>query len=190
LQLEQIAAAGNAAEKSLLADVMAKYPAALYIELLRLFKARYRMGTCSVRCICCMLHGVCCAFGAHICSQPPHRLRSRAATALRALQSPHSRFSQPFNGSVRMCVGLSGSALFRVCVGLVVCLVVCLLACDSPLQNTPSMARPTPHARRRALMAYSRFAARKCVAAVRALVRRHQPLRAAAPQRHCTSAYA
>jgi hypothetical protein len=56
LQLAQIAATGTAAEKSLLADVTAKNPDASYIELLRLFKARRRMGTCSARCIWCMLH--------------------------------------------------------------------------------------------------------------------------------------
>jgi hypothetical protein len=55
------------------------------------------------------------------------------------------------------------------------CLFVCLLACDWPLQNTPSMARPTPHARRRAVMAFSRCAAQECVAAVRALVGCRQP---------------
>jgi hypothetical protein len=38
LQLEKIAAAGNAAEKSLLADVTEKNPDASYIDLLRLFK--------------------------------------------------------------------------------------------------------------------------------------------------------
>ncbi len=42
LQLEQIAAAGNAAEKALLADVTEKSPDPSYIrvELLRLFKVR------------------------------------------------------------------------------------------------------------------------------------------------------
>ncbi len=40
LQLAQIAATGNAAEKALLADVTAKNPDASYIELLRLFKVR------------------------------------------------------------------------------------------------------------------------------------------------------
>jgi hypothetical protein len=62
------------------------------------------------------------------------------------------------------------------------CLLACLLACDWPLQNTPSMARPRPHARRRVVMAYPRFAAQDC--AVRALVRRHQP----SPSRCRTSA--
>jgi hypothetical protein len=38
LQLEKIAAAGNAAEKSLLADVTEKNPDVSYIDLLRLFK--------------------------------------------------------------------------------------------------------------------------------------------------------
>jgi hypothetical protein len=38
LQLEKIAAAGSAAEKSLLANVTEKNPDASYIELLRLFK--------------------------------------------------------------------------------------------------------------------------------------------------------
>ena len=40
MQLEQIAAAGNAAEKALLADVTEVHPDASYIELLRLFKVR------------------------------------------------------------------------------------------------------------------------------------------------------
>jgi hypothetical protein len=63
---------------------------------------------------------------------------------------------------------------------LLVCLFVCLFVfcvgvCDRSLQNTPSMARPMPHARRRAGMADSRLAAQEC--AVRALVR-HHPRRA------------
>ena len=37
MQLEQIAATGNAAEKALLADVTAQNPDASYVELLRLF---------------------------------------------------------------------------------------------------------------------------------------------------------
>ncbi len=40
LQLAQIAAAGNAAEKALLADVLEKTPDASYVELLRLFQVR------------------------------------------------------------------------------------------------------------------------------------------------------
>ncbi len=40
MQLAQIAANGNAAEKALLADVTEKNPDASYIELLRLFKVR------------------------------------------------------------------------------------------------------------------------------------------------------
>jgi hypothetical protein len=68
LQLAHIATAGNAAEKTLLADVTAKNPDASFIELLRLFKARYRMGTRSTHRIWCMLHRVCCVFGAHIAS--------------------------------------------------------------------------------------------------------------------------
>ncbi len=40
LQLAQIAAAGNAAQKALLADVTEKNPDASYVELLRLFKVR------------------------------------------------------------------------------------------------------------------------------------------------------
>jgi hypothetical protein len=40
LQLEQTAAAGNAAEKALLADVTEKNPDASYVKLLRLFKVR------------------------------------------------------------------------------------------------------------------------------------------------------
>jgi hypothetical protein len=44
LQLEQIAATGNAAEKALLAGVTEKNPDALYVELLRLFKVRRSVG--------------------------------------------------------------------------------------------------------------------------------------------------
>ncbi len=44
MQLEQIAAAGNAAEKALLADVTGKNPDASFVEYLRLFKARCLMG--------------------------------------------------------------------------------------------------------------------------------------------------
>ncbi len=40
MQLEQIAVDGNAAEKSLLADVTEKNPGASHIGLLRLFKVR------------------------------------------------------------------------------------------------------------------------------------------------------
>ena len=43
---------------------------------------------------------------------------------------------------------LFGSTLF-VC--LFACLLVCLFACDWPLQDTPSMARPTLHVRHRAV---------------------------------------
>jgi hypothetical protein len=39
-KLAQIAAAGNAAQKALLADVTEKNPDALYVELLRLFEVR------------------------------------------------------------------------------------------------------------------------------------------------------
>jgi hypothetical protein len=77
LQLEQIAAAGNAAEKWLLADVTAKYVDASYTDLLYLFKARRRvsMGTPSaavtelalVASGICWLHRACCAFArAHL----------------------------------------------------------------------------------------------------------------------------
>ncbi len=40
MQLEQIAVAGTAGEKTLLANLTAKNPDASYIELLRLFKVR------------------------------------------------------------------------------------------------------------------------------------------------------
>jgi hypothetical protein len=40
LQLDRIAATGNAAEKALLAAMTEKNPDATYIELLRLFKVR------------------------------------------------------------------------------------------------------------------------------------------------------
>jgi hypothetical protein len=79
LQLAQIAAAGNAAEKWLLADVTAKYVDASYTDLLYLFKARRRvsMGTPklaqllpssrSVASGICWLHRACCAFArAHL----------------------------------------------------------------------------------------------------------------------------
>jgi hypothetical protein len=44
LQLAQIAAAGNAPEKALAADVTEKNPDASYVELLRLFKVRRSVG--------------------------------------------------------------------------------------------------------------------------------------------------
>jgi hypothetical protein len=56
---------------------------------------------------------------------------------------------------------------------------ICLCVCVRPLE-TRRRWRGTPHARRCAVMAYWRAAAQECVAAVRALVRRHQPRRAAA----------
>jgi hypothetical protein len=86
LQLSLIAAAENAAEKALLAGVTAKNPNASLIELLRLFKARCRMGTRSAHCIC-----VCCIVSA-----------ARLARISRAPQLPLSRFFQPFDGSVRL----------------------------------------------------------------------------------------
>ena len=67
LQLEQIAAAGNAAEKSLLADVLEKTPDASYVELLRLFKVRrsvldldgdFSRGRCI--CACCIVSAAHC----------------------------------------------------------------------------------------------------------------------------------
>ena len=57
LQLEQAAAAGT--EKALLARVTAQNPDASFIELLRLFKARCRMGPRSARCTCACCHRVC-----------------------------------------------------------------------------------------------------------------------------------
>jgi hypothetical protein len=84
----------------------------------------------------------------------------------------------PLFGSTHMFV--------RLFVRLFVCLRGCFFVCDGPLQNTPLMARPTPHARRRVVMAYSRLAAQEC--AVRALVRCRQPRRAAAAQAHCAAA--
>ena len=80
---------------------------------------------------------------------------------------------------------LFGSTLFVCLFG---CLFVCLFVCDGPLRNTPLMARPTPHARRRVVMAYSRFAAQE--RAVRALVRRRPPRRAIATQPRYASATA
>ncbi len=68
LQIAQIAAAGNAAEKALLADLTAKNPVTSYVERLRLFKVP-RKGPRSARCIRCMLHRV---WLTHIGSQLPH----------------------------------------------------------------------------------------------------------------------
>jgi hypothetical protein len=79
------------------------------------------------------------------------------------------------------------SVLRYLFVCLFVWLVGWLVGCDGPLQNTPSMAQPTPHARRRAVMAYSRFAAGVRCACTGALP---PTRRAAAAQAHCTSAYA
>ena len=67
-----------------------------------------------------MLHRVCFAVPAQICSQLPHLT---LCSVLRCL----------------FCDWLFGC--------LFVCLfVLCVLICDWPLQNTPSMAPPTPHA--------------------------------------------
>jgi hypothetical protein len=79
LQLEQIAsrwngvlrtrlATGNAAEKALLADVTEKNPDASYVELLRLFKVRRSVADEHLKR---MVHLVCCALPAHMCSQLP-----------------------------------------------------------------------------------------------------------------------
>ena len=58
LQLEQIAATSNAAEKALLADVTEAHPDASYVELLRLFKARRRRWALVARMVhrarCCL----------------------------------------------------------------------------------------------------------------------------------------
>ena len=72
LQLAQIAAAGT--EKALLARVTAKNPDASFIELLRLFKARCRMGARSARCTCACCHRVC---GAVASAAIDRRSRSR-----------------------------------------------------------------------------------------------------------------
>jgi hypothetical protein len=63
LQLAELAAAGTAAEKALLADVTAKSPDASYVELLRLFKARRRRRALVAR----MVHLV------HVASVPAAR---------------------------------------------------------------------------------------------------------------------
>jgi hypothetical protein len=65
VQLAQIAATGNAAEKALLADVTEAHPDAPYIELLRLFKVRSRRWALVAR----MLHRACFALPASICLQ-------------------------------------------------------------------------------------------------------------------------
>ena len=69
MQLAQIAADGNAAEKALLADVTAKNPDAAYTELLRLFKVRRRLSSSLylVYVASCLLQ-----VAAHICSEQPH----------------------------------------------------------------------------------------------------------------------
>ncbi len=78
LQLEQIVVAGNAAEKSLLAEVTEKNPDASYIELLRLFKVRCRRRAL----VALVASGTCCIVWAACCSrvsarrQLPHRTRT------------------------------------------------------------------------------------------------------------------
>ena len=104
MQVAQIAAAGNAVEKALLARVTEKNLDASYIVLLRLFKARCRMRTRSARCIC-----VCCIVSA-----------ARLARISQAPQSPHSRLPEPFDGSVVVrrpvrCCAVSCICLFVVC---------------------------------------------------------------------------
>ena len=190
LQLEQAAAAGT--EKALLARVTAQNPDASFIELLRLFKARCRMGARSARCTRACCHRVC---GAVASAAIDRRSHSRPLSPGRS-----------FDGSVCLCGGLFGffravrtpceyseypceyseypceigpfgffRAARRLC--LFGCLVVCLFrrlsGCDMPWQTTPSMAPPAPYARRLfAVTAYAWLAAQECVAAVRALVRR------------------
>jgi hypothetical protein len=95
-----------------------------------------------------------------------------------------------FELPAQICSQLPRLTLCSVLRCLFAWLFVYLFACDWPLQNTPSMARPTPHARRHAGVGLLAFAAQECVAAVCALVRRRQPRRAAAAQAHCASAYA
>jgi hypothetical protein len=73
LQLAQIAAAGTAAEKALLAKLKSRNSDATYIELLRLFKVRRR----SVALLALVDAAGCgVALRAHICSQPPHPTRT------------------------------------------------------------------------------------------------------------------
>ena len=127
LQLEQAAAAGT--EKALLARVTAQNPDASFIELLRLFKARCRMGPRSARCTCACCHRVC---GAVASAAIDRRSHSRPLSPGRS-----------FEGSVYLCGGLFG--FFRAARRQwLVCLFRCLFVCDVPWQTTPSMAPPAP----------------------------------------------
>ena len=72
LQLAQIAVNCNAAEKALLADLTEAHPDALYVELLRLFKARRSVADGHSWRACCIVPAVCFAVPAQICSQLPH----------------------------------------------------------------------------------------------------------------------
>ena len=127
LQLEQAAAAGT--EKALLARVTAQNPDASFIELLRLFKARCRMGARSARCTCACCHRVC---GAVASAAIDRRSHSRPLSPGRS-----------FEGSVYLCGGLFG--FFRAARRQwLVCLFRCLFVCDVPWQTTPSMAPPAP----------------------------------------------
>jgi hypothetical protein len=72
LQLAQIEVAGTKAEKALLAKVKEEHPEDSYIELLRLFNEKGTPQRRRWALVACMLHRVCCAFPARICSQLPH----------------------------------------------------------------------------------------------------------------------
>ena len=83
MQLAQIAAAGTAAEKALLADVTAKNPDASQIELHRLFKARRREWALAALCCVCVIASA-ARKTARICfvayvSLRPRRVRLRAS---------------------------------------------------------------------------------------------------------------
>jgi hypothetical protein len=130
LQLQQITAIGT--DKALLADVTEAHPDASYIELLRPFKVRRSVADGHSQRACCIV------------SAFEHLLAAAAPDPL-------------FGSTLLVCLFVC--LLACLFAGLLVCLFVCLFVCDGPLQNTPSMARPTPHARRRVVMAYSRLAA-------------------------------
>jgi hypothetical protein len=141
LQLAQIAVDGTAAEKALLADVTAKHPDASYIDLLRLFKVRCRMGTRSVRLIWCMLHRACSALPSHICSQLPHvtltlLLASAPGLSTSARICTWKALSAAASALARDCSACNCAAGTTRHAACSVEHVTCLTACAGPTQRT------------------------------------------------------
>jgi hypothetical protein len=99
----------------------------------------------------------------------------------RSVADGHSQRARCLRASVRRCRTRPSVRFYAVC--LFACLFVCLFVCLRPAlaKHTVDGAAYAARASSRGCP-FSRFAAQECVAAVRALVRRRQPRRAAATQ--------